>query len=127
MALTFWQRMKVAFRGWSRRRDEDAKQRQAEFLRSNTGWGKQSQEMRGCPVDLPPPPPQPSKSAIALEGLQAAFLDSSGAIAYYLDIETGEVIERPASDAALPEARYRRAPTRTTESDAEDLTAFAIT
>ena len=126
MALSFWQRMQVAFRGWSRRREEDAKRRQAEFLRSNTGWGKVDPAMRGCPVD-PAPAPQPGKKAIDLEGLQTAYLDSSGAIAYYLDVESGEVVERPAADAVLSPPRYQRAPTRSAESDAEDRAAFTQT
>src|SRR5688500_1733027 len=124
MALSFWQRMQVAFRGWSRRREEESKRRQVEFLRSNTGWAKTDQAMRGCPVD---PLPPPKKQAVDLEGLQAAYLDSSGAIAYYLDTESGEVLERPATDAVLAPPRYQRAPTRTEESDAEDRAAFSQT
>ena len=125
MALSFWQRMQVAFRGWSRRRDEESKRRQADFLRSNTAWGRTDQAMRGCPVD-PLPPPQ-KKQTVDLEGLQTAYLDSSGAIAYYLDTESGEVVERPAGDAVLAPPRYQRAPARSEESDAEDRAAFSQT
>lgn len=128
MALSFWQRLQVAFRGWSRRREEEAKRRQAAFLRSNTGWGKTDPGARGCPVDpVPPQQQQQKKQSVDIEGLQAAYLDSSGAIAYYLDVESGEVVERPATDAVLSPPRYQRAPTRTAESDAEDRVAFGET
>lgn len=120
MALTWFQRLQIAFRGWSRRRELDAQRRQEEFLRRNTAWA--------------PPAPAPasrvavsSRPHIDLEGLQAAFLDSSGAIAYYLDLESGEVVERRGNDPELKDPRYRRVPARTAQTDADDRAAFAAT
>jgi hypothetical protein len=118
MALTWFQRLQVAFRGWSRRRDDEAKKRQDEFLQRNTAWAPR----QPAPVA---PSNTPSRPHVDLDGLQAAFLDSSGAIAYYLDVQNGEVVERRATDAPLTDARYRRVPVRTLQSDADDRTAFA--
>lgn len=117
MALTWFQRLQVAFRGWSRRREDEAKRRQEEFLRRNTAWTPGAA--------IPPAPRTASSQRIDLEGLQAAFLDSSGAIAYYLDLESGEVVERRGNDPELTGARYRRVPARTPQSDADDRAAFA--
>jgi hypothetical protein len=118
MALTWFQRLQVAFRGWSRRREDEAKRRQEEFLRRNTAW---------APGPAAPTAPKAvsSQPHFDLEGLQAAFLDSSGAIAYYLDLESGEVVERRGNDPGLTGVRYRRVPTRTPQSDADDRAAFA--
>ena len=118
MALTWFQRLQVALRGWSRRRDEESKKRQDEFLQRNASW---------APRQAAPTAPSSvtSRPQVDLDGLQAAFLDSSGAIAYYLDVQSGEVIERRATDPPLTEARYRRVPVRTAQSDAEDRAAFA--
>jgi hypothetical protein len=118
MALTWFQRLKVAFRGWSRRRDDEAKRRQEEFLQRNTSWAPR----QPAPVR---PSHAPSRPDVDLDGLQAAFLDSSGAIAYYLDVETGEVVERRTTDPPLTDARHRRVPVRTLQSDADDRAAFA--
>ena len=120
MALTLWQRIRVAFRGWARRREE----RNAEFVKQNVGWnGGQA-----------PPPVLGSRVAgsqagqarapvlqLDLDGLQTAYLDRSGRIAYFLDIETGEVVENINADPA----RYKRVPAQTPESEAADRAAFA--
>jgi len=124
MALTFFQKLQVGFRVWSRRRDEDAKKRDEEFLKRNVSWGTQSTVL--------PPPTQSGGSATALqidrEGLQVAYLDDSGRIAYFLDVETGDVIEirgetRP--EVSGNGARYKRVPQR--GSDAQDREAFVET
>jgi len=108
VAISFMQKIRLVLRGWSRRREE----KEQEFLRKNTGW-----------APAPPPsgaagfsPPSdalkraaPPKIAIDMDGLHAAYLDGSGQIAYYLDVDTGEVIEQregPAPDAV----RYKRVP-----------------
>lgn len=117
MALSFWQKLQVAFRGWSRRREE----REKEFLQRNTGWAP-------APTgggQAPSPVPRVSAKAIEVdrEGLQVAYLDDSGQISYFLDTMSGEVIEirnRPAP----PGDRFRRVPSRTAESDAEERRAF---
>jgi hypothetical protein len=58
-----------------------------------------------------------------LEGLQVAYLGV--ALAHYLDVETGEILDLPL-DAPPPgdPARFRRIPTRTPESEAEDRRLF---
>ncbi|HVR37536.1 MAG TPA: hypothetical protein VMU84_00455, partial [Thermoanaerobaculia bacterium] len=59
-----------------------------------------------------------------LEGLQVAYLGT--ALAHYLDIRTGDIIDLPL-DAPAPGGplRFKRIPTRTAESDAEDRRLFA--
>ncbi|HET7704988.1 MAG TPA: hypothetical protein VFM36_02800 [Thermoanaerobaculia bacterium] len=120
MALTWFQRLQVAFRGWSRRREDESKRRQEEFLQRNTAW---------APAKVAPTAPRSVSSGpnVDLDGLQAAFLDSSGAIAYYLDVLSGEVVERRGNEPELTDARYRRVPARTPQSDADDRAAFAST
>lgn len=58
-----------------------------------------------------------------LDGLQVAYLGV--ALAHYLDVETGDILDLPL-DAPAPgdEARFRRIPTRTAESEAEDRRLF---
>lgn len=120
MALTWFQRLQVAFRGWSRRREDESKRRQEEFLQRNTGWA-------AAKPAAPAPRSASSQPEVDLAGLQTAFLDSSGAIAYYLDVESGEVLERRGNEPELTVVRYRRVPARTPQSDAEDRAAFAAT
>jgi hypothetical protein len=121
MAISFFQKMKLAFRGWSRRRE----QQEQEFLRKNMKWG------------VPPPasaavPSAPAAAAPRTrlqsdpdrEGLQAAYLDESGVIAYYLDTQNGEVVESR-DGVALDDTRYKRVPVRKSEDD--DRRAFIET
>src|SRR5687767_3086178 len=123
MALTWFQQLKVAFRGWSRRRDEANE----EFLRKNTGWApgplatvdKTAADGRGAPLG--------ASKKIDLEGLQVAYLDDSGRISYYLDTVSGDVVEaRDAPTRADMEisGRFQRVPARSEESDAADRRAF---
>jgi hypothetical protein len=58
-----------------------------------------------------------------LDGLQVAYLGV--ALAHYLDLETGDIIDLPL-DAEPPgdESRYLRIPARTDESEAEDRRLF---
>lgn len=58
-----------------------------------------------------------------LDGLQVAYLGV--ALAHYLDLETGDIIDQPL-DAEPPgeESRFLRIPTRTPESEAEDRRLF---
>jgi hypothetical protein len=57
------------------------------------------------------------------EGLQVAYLGV--ALAHYLDLETGDILDIPL-DAEPPgdESRFRRIPTRTPESEDEDRRLF---
>jgi hypothetical protein len=58
-----------------------------------------------------------------LDGLQVAYLGV--ALAHYLDVETGDILDVPL-DAPPPGGapRFRRVPTRTTESELEDRRLF---
>lgn len=58
-----------------------------------------------------------------LDGLQVAYLGV--ALAHYLDLETGDIIDQPLDDEPPGEAsRFRRIPTRTPESEEEDRRLF---
>jgi len=110
---TFMQKIKLAIRGWNRRREEADKA----FVQRNAWSGGQT---------IPSVPArQTGLSALQIdrEGLVVAFLDDSGRIDYYLDTETGDVVDvRDGSALAAP--RYRRVPTRSEQTDAEDRRAF---
>jgi hypothetical protein len=58
-----------------------------------------------------------------LDGLQVAYLGV--ALAHYLDLETGDIVDLPL-EAEPPgeESRFLRIPTRTPESEAEDRRLF---
>jgi len=114
MATSLMQKLRLAWRGWQRRREES----QQEFVARNAGWS----------APTPAAPQQarssiPNTTTIDRDGLQCAYLDESGQIAYYLDVESGEVIDvRDATSLAPP--RYRRVPTRTATSEQNDRRAF---
>ncbi len=113
---TLMQKIRLAMRGWNRRRDE----KQREFLARNAGWGSGGQAIS---------PVQPTGQAglpvlhIDLDGLTVAYLDDSGQIAYYLDTETGDVIDAR-DGATMTGDRYRRVPSRSSQSEIEDRRAF---
>ena len=76
------QKLRLAWRGWQRRREES----QQEFVARNAGWT--------AATPAPAPVVRPADAvttSIDRDGLQCAYLDESGQIAYYLDIESGEV------------------------------------
>jgi hypothetical protein len=58
-----------------------------------------------------------------LDGLQVAYLGV--ALAHYLDLETGDIIDQPLDDPPPgDESRYLRVPARTEETEAEDRRLF---
>jgi hypothetical protein len=60
---------------------------------------------------------------VDLDGLQVAYLGV--ALAHYLDLETGDIVDLPLDDEAPgDESRFLRIPTRTSESEAEDRRLF---
>ncbi len=60
---------------------------------------------------------------VDLDGLQVAYLGV--ALAHYLDVETGDIVDIPLEAPPPGEAtRFRRIPTRTPESEAEDRRLF---
>ena len=113
------QKIRLVLRGWSRRREE----RETEFLQRNVGWGNISgaPPPSAAPADVVAGPPL---KAIDIEGLQAAYLDGSGLIAYYLDAESGEVMERR-DETPVDATRYKRVPARGSED--ADRRAFIET
>ena len=111
---TFFQKIKLAIRGWNRRREEANQQ----FIAKSV-WAPAS-----AGADAGRPKPAATQS-VDMEGLVCAFLDDSGRIAYYLDTESGEVVDvRDGSELAAP--RYRRVPARSEQSDVADRRAFAM-
>ena len=111
------QKLRLAWRGWARRREEA----QQEFLAKNT-WsvgGQAPSPVERAQAGAPVPP-------LDLEGLQVAYLDDSGRIAYYLDTENGEVVEARDGET-YAEPRYRRVPRRSVASDAADRREFVAT
>jgi len=115
MAISFFQKIRLALRGWSRRREEEIKRKQEEFLRRNVKWGVQTAAQPPAQVPAAGGGRAPLKAiTLDLEGLQAAYLDGSGVIAYYLDVESGEVVERR-DGATLDAARFKRVPPRAPE------------
>jgi len=107
------QKLRLAFRGWQRRRADAQK----EFVAKNASWGG------GVGQAPSPVPAQPKGNEVDLEGLQVAYLDDSGVIVYYLDTESGEVVEARDGEK-FAEPRYRRVPRRSSASDASDRREF---
>ena len=57
------------------------------------------------------------------EGLQVAYLGV--ALAHYLDVQTGDILDVPLDDEPPGDpSRFRRIPTRTPDSEAEDRRLF---
>jgi hypothetical protein len=112
------QKIRLVFRGWQRRREE----REKEFVTRNAGWGV------AAPAVAPVAPAKAHSFAIDTEGLTVAYLDDSGQIAHFLDTDDGNIVDvRIAALAAHPELRpprYRRVPSRSEKSEAEDRRAF---
>jgi hypothetical protein len=101
---TFMQKIKLAIRGWNRRREEKEK----EFLKQNLWSGGQA---------IPPVPTGQARLPVLhidIEGLVVAYLDDSGYFQHYLDIESGDVIE---SREPIIGAQFRRVPTHGAHAD----------
>src|SRR5207245_10379521 len=80
---TLMQKIRLAIRGWNRRREE----KEREFLAKNVWSGGQA------PSPVPGRQPGAAVLHIDVEGLTVAYLDDSGRFLHYLDIQTGEVID----------------------------------
>ena len=105
------QKLRLALRGWSRRREEAKK----DFVARNAAWGT---------VQAPSPVQSPhATTAIDIDGLTVAYLDDSGHFAHYLDTDTGDVVD-VGSNQTLDAPRYRRIPQRTAQSESADRRAF---
>lgn len=125
------QKLRLMFRGWSRRREEEGRRKQEEFLRSNVKWAAEVSKPASAESTSPAGSTPDEKARPALrvdiEGLQVAYLDESGRITYYLDTETGEVVE--VHDAVPPgdALRYRRVPRRQEGTEIDDRRGFIET
>lgn len=110
MAISLGQRLRLWWRGSQRRREE----RDAEFLAKNE-WARGAAGSSPPGADLQEPGGlKPAATQTDLAGLQAAYLDRSGVILYYLDVDSGEVLE---SREELTSDRYARVPTQSDEAD----------
>jgi hypothetical protein len=115
---TLMQKIRLVFRGWQRRREEHEK----EFVTRNATWGA------AAPSVTKAAPAKPRSFAIDTEGLTVAYLDDSGQLAHFLDIEDGDIVDLRVSELSthpeLREPRYRRVPSRSEKAEAEDRRAF---
>jgi hypothetical protein len=107
---TLMQKIRLALRGWSRRREE----RDREFVAKNAGWTPAVASAAGAK-------PASRHTQIDMDGLTVACLDSSGQLSHYLDIQTGDVID---TREAVTSDRYRRVPS---QSESADRVAFLAT
>ncbi len=107
---TLMQKIRLALRGWNRRREE----RDREFLAKNAGWTPAAGGAGAAK-------PASRQTQIDMDGLTVACLDSSGVLAHYLDIETGDVVD---TQEAMIGDRYRRIPS---QSETADRAAFLAT
>ncbi len=96
-------------------RGKKREERDREFIAANTAWGSATAAPRTAAPKV--------ARKIDREGLQAAFLDQSGRIAYFLDSETGDVLDDRDGGVLMP-PRYRRVPARPSGADAADRQAF---
>jgi hypothetical protein len=103
---TLMQKIRLALRGWSRRREE----KNRAFV-AQSSWSSGGQ---------PPPAVPDSRQAglpvlhVDIDGLTVAYLDGSGRTTYYLDTQSGDVIE---SNVQLDSMRYKAIPTASAEAD----------
>lgn len=107
------QKIRLVIRGWNRRREE----REKEFLAKNT-WAP------SVPSKAPSGQHTPKALHVDLEGLTVAYLDDSGRIEHYLDLQSGDVID---TSGPLAGERYRRVPSRNAQSEFEERDAFVKT
>jgi hypothetical protein len=108
------QKIRLAFRGWQRRRAEGER----EFVSRNASWG-------AAPPITATAPVKTRAFAVDTEGLTVAYVEDSGQLAHFLDTSDGEIVDvRISESAAYPEPRYRRIPSRSATADAEDRRAF---
>lgn len=111
------QKLRLAWRGWVRRREEAERA----FVAKNASWG-----VGQTLLSVPKTQTGVSVPQVDLEGLQVAYLDDSGRIVYYFDTENGEVVDARDGET-YAEPRYRRVPRRSAASDAADRREFVAT
>jgi hypothetical protein len=111
------QKIRLVIRGWQRRREEHDK----EFLARNAAWGV-------APSAVAPAPVKSRSFAVDTEGLTVAYLDDSGRLAHFLDIESGDILDLGAEELdthpEMNDPSYRRIPSRSEKSEVEDRRAF---
>ena len=111
------QKIRLVIRGWKRRREEHEK----EFLARNASWGV-------APGAVAPVSATSRSFAVDTEGLTVAYLDDSGRLAHFLDIESGDIVDLRVEELdTRPEMHvpnFRRIPSRSEKSEVEDRRAF---
>jgi len=104
------QKLRLALRGWNRRREEAKK----EFVAKNASWSRGG---------VAPSPVLSKTTGIDIDGLTVAYRDDSGHFVHYLDVDSGEILDLPNGEQrAAP--RYRAVPRRTAQSESADRRAF---
>jgi hypothetical protein len=115
---TLMQKIRLAFRGWQRRREENDN----EFVTRNASWG-------AAPAVAPAARKSSRTFVVDTEGLTVAYLDDSGQLAHFLDTESGDIEDVRVTDLGvnphLREPRFRRVPSRSETAQREDRRAFA--
>jgi hypothetical protein len=106
---TLMQKIRLALRGWNRRREE----RDREFLAKNAAWTPASAGAGALK-------PASRQKQVDMDGLTVACLDGSGQMVHYLDLETGDVID---TREAMTGERYRRVPSQSESADREAFLA----
>jgi len=125
MAISWIQKIRLGLRGWSRRQEEQRVARDRDFMTRNAGWATENTATAALQ-------PAAARAVTAgnfdLEGLQIAFLDDSGQMEHYLDLQSGDVVEFRISDAAVQAAsrdpHLKRIPRRSADSDRRDCATF---
>ena len=101
------QKIRLALRGWSRRREE----KNRAFVAQSSSWSSGGQAI--LPVQSAEQAALPALH-IDIDGLTVAYLDGSGRRTYYLDAQSGDVIE---SNVPLDSVRYKAIPSASPEAD----------
>jgi len=114
---TLMQKLRLALRGWNRRREEKQQEFLARNLRPSPGAARHPLPASGERDGL--------RGAILpdIDGLTVAYLDDSGHFAHYLDTDTGDILDVAVNQTFDP-PRYRRIPRRTAQSESDDRRAF---
>jgi hypothetical protein len=115
---TLMQKIRLAFRGWQRRREQNDN----EFVTRNASWGT-------APAVAPTARKSARTVVVDTEGLTVAYLDDSGQLAHFLDTDSGDIVDLRVTDLSasphLQEPRFRRVPSRSETAEREDRRAFA--
>lgn len=116
--MNLLQKMRLGLKGWLRRRSERAEGRRAAFLDRELRWERPAEAERPPEAGARPGPD------LDWEGLQVAWLDRSGRIAWYFDPATGEVLRAEEGSEPPGDGTFHLIPHRSAETDRADREAF---